>query len=352
MVMEIFNIFDTYVVNDYVKALVIFILLSIFFRILLFVAQRVFLFFTKKTKTDLDDVLIDKLSSPLTVLAIVFSLAVSVNVLILEDTTAFIIENLIYSVAILIVARIAFLVVNILILSGLKRVAKRSKIKMDDTLFHMFNSLLNAVLIILSILYIMNIWGVEIGPLLAGLGIAGLAVALALQPILSNIFSGAAVIMDGSVKVGDLVYLEGESIKGRVEKIGLRSTRVKTFDNEYFIVPNNKLADSAIQNIALPNPRVRVVIPFGVAYGSDIKKVKDIVRVEMKKIGDIDKSEKIVIRFLEMADSSLNFKVYFYVNSFENRASAVDEANTRIYNALNKAKIEIPFPQMDVNLKK
>ena len=352
MVMEIFNIFDTYVVNDYIKALVIFILLSIFFRILLFVAQRVFLFFTRKTKTDLDDVLIDKLSSPLTVLAIVFSLAVSVNVLILEDTTAFIIENLIYSVAILIVARIAFLVVNILILSGLKRVAKRSKIKMDDTLFHMFNSLLNAVLIILSILYIMNIWGVEIGPLLAGLGIAGLAVALALQPILSNIFSGAAVIMDGSVKVGDLVYLEGESIKGRVEKIGLRSTRVKTFDNEYFIVPNNKLADSAIQNIALPNPRVRVVIPFGVAYGSDIKKVKDIVRVEMKKIGDIDKSEKIVIRFLEMADSSLNFKVYFYVNSFENRASAVDEANTRIYNALNKAKIEIPFPQMDVNLKK
>ena len=352
MVMEIFNIFDTYVVNDYVKALVIFILLSIFFRILLFVAQRVFLFFTKKTKTDLDDVLIDKLSSPLTVLAVVFSLAVSVNVLILEDTTSFIIENLIYSVAILIVARIAFLVVNILILSGLKRVAKRSKIKMDDTLFHMFNSLLNAVLIILSILYIMNIWGVEIGPLLAGLGIAGLAVALALQPILSNIFSGAAVIMDGSVKVGDLVYLEGESIKGRVEKIGLRSTRVKTFDNEYFIVPNNKLADSAIQNIALPNPRVRVVIPFGVAYGSDIKKVKDIVRVEMKKIGDIDKSEKIVIRFLEMADSSLNFKVYFYVNSFENRASAVDEANTRIYNALNKAKIEIPFPQMDVNLKK
>jgi len=352
MVMEIFDVLNTYVVNDYAKAVVIFVFLAIFFRILLFIVRKVVFFFTKKTKTDLDDILIKKLSFPLTLLAIVFSLAISVKVLTLEETTAFIIDNLIYSVIIIVVARVLYLFVNILVLSGLKRVAKRSKIKMDDTLFHMFSSLLNAVLIVLSVLYIMNIWGVEIGPLLAGLGIAGLAVALALQPILSNIFSGAAVIMDGSVKVGDLVYLEGESIKGRVEKIGLRSTRVKTFDNEYFIVPNNKLADSAIQNIALPNPKVRVVIPFGVAYGSSIKKVKDIVRGEIRKVVDIDKSEKIIIRFLEMADSSLNFKVYFYVNSFENRASAVDETNTRIYNALNKAKIEIPFPQMDVNLKK
>jgi MscS family membrane protein len=352
MVMEIVEMMDAYIINDYIRAVVIFMSLAVLFRILLFIGRNVIFFFTKKTKTDLDDILIDRLSFPLTVLAILFALAISVNVLVLEKMTAFIIHGLIYSVAILVVARIAYLVVNLLVISGLKRVAKKSKIKMDDTLFHMFNSLLNAVLIVFSVLYIMNIWGIEIGPLLAGLGIAGLAVALALQPILSNIFSGAAIIMDGSVKVGDLVYLEGESIKGRIEKIGLRSTRMRSFDNEYFIIPNNKLSDSAIQNVALPNPKVRVVVPFGVAYGSDVKKVKDIVRAEIKKVKDIAKDEEIIIRFLEMADSSLNFKVFFYVNSFENRASAVDQTNTRIYNVLNKAGIEIPFPQMDVNLKR
>jgi len=352
MVMEIIDTLNAYIVNDYVRAVVIFISLAILFRILLFIVQRVALFLTRKTKTDLDDVLISKLSFPLTALAVLFSLAISVQVLVFEETTTFIVQGLIYSFAILIVARIIYLIVNILIITGLKHVARRSKMKMDDTLFHMFSSLLNAVLIVFSILYVMDIWGVEIGPLLAGLGIAGLAVALALQPILSNIFSGAAIIMDGSVKVGDLVYLEGESIKGRIEKIGLRSTRLRSFDNEFFIIPNNKLSDSAIQNIALPNPKVRVIVPFGVAYGSDIKQVKDIVRKEMEKVSDIAKDEEIVIRFLEMAESSLNFNVYFYVNSFENRASAVDIANTKIYDALRKAKIEIPFPQMDVNLKK
>ncbi len=350
--MEILNSLSSLFVNDYVRALAIFISLAVLFRILLFFGERVILFLTRKTKSDLDDILIQKLSFPVTVLSVVLSVAISLKVLVLEKTTEFIVGNLIHSVGIIIVARIIYLIVNILVMTGLRRLSKRTRMRVNETLFSLFNTLLNGVLIILSVLYIMDIWGVEVGPLLAGLGIAGLAVALALQPILSNIFSGAAVIMDGSVKVGDLVYLDSESIKGKIVKIGLRSTRIKTFDNEFIIVPNNKLADSSIQNVALPDPKVRVIVPFGVAYGSDIKKVKDVVRSEIKKIRDLAEGEKVIIRFLEMADSSLNFKVYFYVSSFEHRADSVDQANTRIYNVLNKAGIEIPFPQMDVNLKK
>ena len=125
-----------------------------------------------------------------------------------------------------------------------------------------------------------------------------------------------------------------------------------TFDNEIIIVPNGKLAESNIHNIAKPEPKSRVVIPFGVAYGSDIEKVRKIVMEEIKKIiGFIDDPEPVV-RFIEMANSSLNFKAYFFVDSFEKRFNAIDEANTKIYNALNKAKISIPFPQVDVHLKK
>jgi len=344
--------FETYIANEYIRALLVFVGLAVIFRVLLFVGQRVVFFFTQKTKTELDDILIEKLSSPLTFLSIVVSLAVSVNLLTLTELVGDIVSNLIYSVIIIVVARIIYLIVNILVLNGLKAVAKRTKVKLDDTLFHMFSSLLNAVLIIIAFLYILSIWGVEIGPLLAGLGIAGLAVALALQPILSNIFSGAAIIIDGSIKVGDVVYLEGESIKGKVDKIGLRATRVRTFDNEYIIVPNNKIADAPIQNIGLPEPKSRVVVPFGVEYGSDINKVKKVITAEIKKVENLDPSEEVVVRFHEMADSSLNFKAYFYVKSYTDRLGAIDEANTRIYNALNKAKIGIPFPQMDVHVKK
>jgi small-conductance mechanosensitive channel len=135
-------------------------------------------------------------------------------------------------------------------------------------------------------------------------------------------------------------------------KVGFRSTKIKTFDNELIIVPNNTLADSMIQNVALPDPKTRAKVSFSVAYGSDVDKVKKIVIKELKSISDLDKEEDVVVRFIEMADSSLNFKAYFYVDSFDNKWSAIDEANTKIYKALNKGGISIPFPQMDVHLKK
>jgi len=168
---------------------------------------------------------------------------------------------------------------------------------------------------------------------------------------LSNIFSGISVILDKSVRVNDLIYL-GTDAKGKILKVGLRSTKIRTFDNELIIVPNNKLADSMIQNVALPDPKTRATVPFSVAYGSNIEKVKKIVLKELKTISDLDESENLVVRFIEMGDSSLIFKAYFYVDSFDNKWKAIDEANTKIYNALNKNGISIPFPQMDVHLTK
>ena len=142
------------------------------------------------------------------------------------------------------------------------------------------------------------------------------------------------------------------NVKGKIEKIGLRSTKIRTFDNEWIIIPNTKLAESQIQNVALPEPKSRVVIPFGVAYGTNIEKVKKIVMKEIKSIKNAVDNPEPSIRFDEMGNSSLNFKAYFHVSSFEHRWESIDEANTKIYNALNKAGIEIPFPQMDVHLKK
>lgn len=350
--MDVAGIINTYITNHYVRGAIVFACLAILFRLLLFIARKTFIFLTSKTKTDLDDLFVEKLSGPFSLLSILLALGISVPIFDLGADVTSLLNNVVYSVVIVVFAVVVHHFVNILFFTSLKRVAKKSKTKVDDTLFSIFNSILNVVLIIVSFLYILSLWGVEIGPLLAGLGIAGLAVALALQPILSNIFSGIAVVLDGTVKTGDLVYLEGESIKGKIDRIGLRSTRVLTFDNEYIIVPNNKLSDSAVQNIALPEPKSRVVIPFGVAYGSNIEKVKKLIEKELKKVNHLDKEEPISVKFLEMADSSLNFKAFFYVESYAHRFAATDQANTLIYNALNKAKISIPFPQMDVHVKK
>jgi len=342
---------EEYITNGYLRTFIMFVALFFIIRIVVLILEKIAVKLTSKTKTDLDDELIARSSKPFTFLAFLIALRISVQELSLATNISLIINNFIYSVMVLVMAVLAYIIVDVIVINSFKALAKKTKSNIDDSIVTLFHSVLNVGLVIISLLYILELWGIEVTPLLAAMGVGGLAVALALQPILSNIFSGASMVLDQSVKSKDLVYLS-DGTKGKVEKVGLRSTKIKTFDNELIIIPNNKLADSTIQNVALPEPKTRATVPFGVAYGSDIKEVKDLIAKEIKSIKLVSKDEAVIVRFTEMADSCLNFKVYFYVDSFENRADAIDEANTKIYNALNKAKIEIPFPQVDVNLKK
>ncbi|MFH1503152.1 MAG: mechanosensitive ion channel domain-containing protein [Candidatus Diapherotrites archaeon] len=342
---------EQYINNMYLRASLIFLIFFLGIRVFLFFIERVAIRLSEKTKTDIDDKLIAKSSLPLTFLAFLISLKVTISEVNFTENVLVSLNNLVFSLIIITSAWLIYVVINTLFIHALKKAASKTKTRVDDSLINLFKTVLNISLIILVFLYVLNIWGVSITPLLAGLGIAGLAVALALQPVLSNVFSGAAMILDHSVRKGDLVYLDKDT-KGKIMDVGLRSTKIQTFDNELIIFPNNKLADSMIQNVALPEPKSRTVIPFSVAYGSDIEKVKRVILKEIKKIKYFEENPEPLVRFIEMANSSLDFKAYFYVDSFEHRFEAIDEANTRIYKALRKNKIEIPFPQLDVNVKK
>ncbi len=337
--------------NQYLRAIVIFAAVTILLRIFLALVIRIFTKLSSRTKTDLDDLLINKASIPLTIISGIIGLQLGLYELQLSENFSIILDRIIYSVYVILFGYIAYAILDLFLVRVWDIFLRKSRIRLDKSLTSIIHGFLRIVFIGLAILYLLDLWGIEIGPLLAGLGIAGLAVALALQPTLANVFSGLSLIMDKSIKVGDLVYLDANT-KGIIDKIGVRSTRIKTFDNEWIIIPNTKLAESQIQNVALPEPKSRVVIPFSVAYGSDIEKVKKIVMKEILTIKNLEKDPEPMVRFLEMADSALLFKAYFYVDTYDNRFGAIDEANTKIYNTLRKNKIEIPFPQMDVHLKK
>ncbi len=342
---------DQYLSNEFLRASVVFVLFLTVIRIVLFLSERFFIKVSSKTKTDLDDKIIAKLSTPLSALSILFALAFAVKEIALSEESLFLVHKVIFSASVVVFAYIIYAVVNLIAIRFLRKVASKTKSNVDESLLSLLNSIMNVALVVIALLYILEMWGIEITPLLAGLGIAGLAVALALQPVLSNIFSGASMVLDSSIRVGDLVYLD-QNTKGKILKVGLRSTRILTFDNELIIIPNSKLAESVIQNVALPSPISRAVVPFNVSYGSDIDKVKKIVLKEIKSIKNVLEEPEPMVRFVEMGDSSLNFKAYFYVNNFDNRFPSIDEANTKIYNALNRNGINIPFPQMDIHLKK
>ena len=342
---------EQYIANPYLRALAVLVLVFVALRLVVWIIEKIVLRATSKTQTDVDDKFVKKISRPISTLILLLGVMFAVRELALKEDITMVFDRVLYSLIILSVAYIIYHFIDIVLIVALKKGLRGGNKAVRDSLLSLSQSVLKVVLVVLALLYVLDTWGIQIGPFLAGLGIAGIAIAFALQESLSNIFGGVSIILDQSVKVGDLVYLDADT-KGKIAHIGLRSTKINTFDNELIIVPNSLLANSKIQNIGEPEPKTRTVIPFGVAYGADIENVKKIVMKEIKSVKHFINDPEPVVRFLEMADSSLNFKAYFYVESFENRAGAIDEANTKIYNALNKAGIEIPFPQMDINLKK
>jgi|APSaa5957512576_1039674.scaffolds.fasta_scaffold07656_5 MscS family membrane protein len=342
---------DQSINNVYLRAFLYLVLTFVALRVVVFLLEKVVLKLTVKTKTNLDDLILKKTSKPITLLVLLVGLKISLLEFPFPEATALLISNLFIT---LLVISIFYLIYNIFVISFKrvwKRAAKKARTTPNEGIIDLTSGTIKVILILILIIYLLSYWGVEIGPLLAGMGIGGIAIAFALQASLANIFGGISIILDKTVKVGDLVNLPDGTL-GKILKISLRATKIKTFDNEIVIVPNSKLANSNIKNVAQPEPKSRVVIPFGVAYGSDIEKVRKVVLSEIKKVKGFVNDPEPSVMFLEMGDSSLNFKAFFFVDSFENRFAAINEANTKIYNALNKAKIEVPFPQMDVHLKK
>jgi len=339
--------------NIYLDTFILFVGLFLSLSIVFFIFERILLKIVIKTKTDLDDIILKKSYFPFSILLMLVSLRITLAKIDFGFSSGIssFVNNMVYTALMAVVGYLVYIVVDLFIVRAFNRFAHRTKSYVDKSIFSLVHSVLRVALIVIFILYTLSIWGVEIVPLLGALGIAGLAVALALQPVLGNVFSGASIVLDKSIRVGDLVYLDQQT-KGKIVKVGMRSTRILTFDNELIIVPNSKLADSIIQNVAQPEPKSRVVVPFSVAYGSDAEKVKKIVMDEINTVNNLINDPEPLVRFLEMGESSLNFKAYFYVDSYENRFKAIDEIVTKIYNALRKANIEIPFPQMDVHLKK
>lgn len=343
-------ILDQYITNPYLRSVIVLIGVFVILKLTAFIIEKVVLRATAKTKTPIDDLFIEKASKPITLLILLIGMRIALEEIPLAPGVDEVFAKIVSSIIILIIAYIAYLFIDIVLFVILRSKIKNGSSSTRESLLSLVNSVLRVAWIILATLYIFNLWGVEIGPLLAGLGIAGLAVALALQPTLANVFSGISILLDKSIRVGDLIYLDTET-KGRVLQVGLRSTRILTFDNELIIMPNTRLADSKIQNVTLPEKKSRVIILFGVAYGSNIEEVKKLVLNEIKKIKGFVNEPEPVVRFVEMANSSLNFKAYFHVQDYNERFAAIDEANTRIYNVLNKAEINIPFPQMDIHIK-
>jgi MscS family membrane protein len=253
-------------------------------------------------------------------------------------------------VFILIVTYIIVGIVDVLIEAWGKKVAERTESRVDDDLLELFHRFSRIALFLIGFMFILPVWGIQIGPLLASLGIAGLAIAFALQATLGNIFGGVSMIIDKTVKVGDIIELEGGTY-GIVQDVGLRSTRIRTYDNDIVIMPNGKLADMRIINHSQPDLKSRGIVPFGVAYGTDPGHVKRVVAEAVSKVEKVLEEPAVWVEMVSMEDFYLKFQVLFWVEDIQDRIPTMRKVAEAVYNALRENNIDIPFPTRTVYMK-
>lgn len=337
----------SYVQNKWIQAGLAFLGSIILAFVILFVTEKIVYRLTKKTKTNVDDLLVERTKKPFFWFLIVLGLRVSSELAFQQEILFLIVESVLVVLFVILAAK----VLNTLLDAWASVFAKKTKSKIDESLLPLFRKAVNVFFILVGILGILKVWEINITPYLAGLGIGGLVLGLALQDSLKNIFGGVSLIFDRTFAVGDKIKLESGEL-GEIEDIGLRSTKLRTYDNEIITIPNGQMANAKIQNYVQPNPRVRVVVKFGVEYGTKIEKVKKVADGVLKKMKDISSEPYMDTVFTEMGDSALLFESRFWVDDYREAYNKKLEATEKIYAALEKAKIGIAFPTQTIYLRK
>ncbi len=210
------------------------------------------------------------------------------------------------------------------------------------------------VVYIIGLLFIFQALSISITPIITALGVGGLAVALALQDTLSNLFSGMYLMMAQQVRVNDYIKLESGE-EGYVTDISWRATTIRALANNNIIVPNSKLAQTIITNYHLPEPRMSLYIPIGVSYDSDPDQVEKILIDEALCCADelpgLLKEPAPFVRFMPgFGDSSLNFTLICQVKEFVDQYPAQHLLRKRIFKRFRAEGIEIPFPQRTLHI--
>ncbi|MRH44354.1 mechanosensitive ion channel [Aquibacillus halophilus] len=216
-----------------------------------------------------------------------------------------------------------------------------------------FSRIFHYSVMIIAIIISLSTVGIDLSALTVFAGVVGVGIGFGLQNIASNFISGIILLFERPIKVGDRVIVD--DILGDVEKINMRATVIKTIDNEHIIVPNSYFLEEHVVNRSYSDPTLRLTIPIGVAYGSDVEKVRDLLlqvandEYEDSKVMILD--PKPFVNFVGFGDSSLDFELFVWILNPNHVIVTKSNINFRINRILADNNIEIPFPQRDLHVK-
>lgn len=301
---------------------------------------------TSKTKSQVDDVAIDLLEEPAVGLLMIFGVWLGTQSLNMSEEMVSFIGNMIQFSVFIIIAWGLTRLVEALFEMYLIPLAKKTENSLDDHLMPFIQKGVKIIIWSLSIIVALNNAGFDVAALIAGLGLGGLALAMAAKDSVSNIFGGFTILTDKPFTLNDRVLVCG--FDGVVADIGIRSTRIRKLDGREVTIPNSKFIDTPVENIS-SEPSRKVSVDLGLTYDTSPEKLQlglDLLATIIKETEGVE--EKNIIYFSGFGDFSMNIKLIYYITKGSDIAETQNKVNFSILKNFNENGLDFAFPTQTI----
>ncbi|MBI4444519.1 MAG: mechanosensitive ion channel family protein [Acidobacteria bacterium] len=311
--------------------------------------------FTAKTESRLDHYLMEAFRLPVTLLILIWGLHIALDRLRRRDYSALqdywnLVAGVLFIAAAIIAVITAIQVITAILKWYRQRIEQRESAQHVADFVPLVSQVGRILFMMIGIIVIFDHFGINIESIVVTLGVGGLAVGLALQDTLANIFAGITIMVDRPFRINDRIQVPSGAI-GDVVAIGMRSTRIRTLDNQLLVIPNKTLVNDDVINHSYPDARVRVQLKFGVAYGTDIERTRDIVEQLALSHPLVLKNPPPKLYFSAFGESALELTLIFWLENFTQQLPVVDALNFQIDQAFRENTIEMPFPQRVLHMR-
>ena len=334
--------------NVYLQAVLIAVTFIILGKIADWIISRIIGRFARQSSNEFDEQIVDLVHRPIFMTFVLMGLSQGTRLIGLPDATTFITIGILKTIAIFVWYNTIMLLMSLIV----KAFSKTRDRKIVQTgMLSLLHNVMKVVVVALTVYFLFIAWQIDVTAWLASAGIVGLALSFAAKDTLSNLFAGVSIIMDAPYKAGDFIILDSGE-RGVVTDIGLRSTRILTRDDVEITVPNGIIGNGKIINEAGgPPAQHRIRVAVGVAYGSDIDNVIEVLASVAAGHPEVLANPAPRVRFRLFGESSLNFELLGWIAKPVDRGRVTHELNCAVYKALNKHRIQIPFPQRDLHVR-
>lgn len=306
---------------------------------------------TAFTSTDLDDRVLQRVIPYVSRLFTILGVYLAIRSLPLNEKLIMIASGIMYIILVLIICHLIYHVIGELMKWYVASQQDSAGAVMSRQMMPVAEKIVSLFLMGTALMIVLKHFNYDIFSLVTALGIGSLAIGLAAKDTLAHMISGFTIMLDRPFRIGDRIQLVGGQI-GDVLDIGLRSTKIKTLDNQLLIIPNSDLCNTMLTNHAFPDSRVKGSIKIGVAYGSHVEQVKALLVATAGEVEAVLADPGPEAYFISFGDSALNMTLFFWIEEYSTLLAVTDKLNSLIIKRFSEHAIEIPFPTRTVKMHK